>query len=471
MYEKNFNLAYIIMLIDIFPLIIFILSALNAKIFPVPTLLNEINKSLNDYPISQFQYLKNCSKSQYSGYLFYFPGSQVGCSCADVSNYNYPQEGENIISIGICDMNQTLNGCKNVPPIDEKELKNWGNGEFCSKKYDIPDNSLKGYLKFLNNSVLENEECQKGYKKCGKLDDMGNYLCLPENEECPINDIIFSDHPREDLENLNYTYTNLGDKYFYYTNSSKDKPVISKLKVVEGKLCVDKSYFYTDYPQYILDENFDHYGCKIKIDDQLYENIEELDYLTKGEFYNYSGLYLKNEYNFLSYDYPFNLLEANMFLYPKRYIGFDKKCLMENGAFDIYSETKIKKINESVTYFLHVNNFTLWFSIISFILGTLFYSCLEFDEEKWNYVLVWVLLITLFYISMGVPIYICSSQIKEFTEFPLCGNNKINSKLDYYNSIGRTLKKNNIISIIILNLEILFAIIIIIIRYFFQKEI
>ena len=34
------------------------------------------------------------------------------------------------------------------------------------------------------------ETCENNYKKCGILDTLGNIMCIPENEECPINEVI-----------------------------------------------------------------------------------------------------------------------------------------------------------------------------------------------------------------------------------------------------------------------------------------
>ena len=462
------------MIIALFPLGVFILSAINVKVTPVSTILYEISSSLNDYPISELNYSRSCTNTQYNGYLFNFQGHVEGCTCVGQKYYYYDQSGEDEVNPGTCSRNQTLNGCTQIPEFQGKRLESWRKGKFCSKKYEIDENSLKGYLKFLNNSVLENEECQKGYKKCGKLDDMGNYLCLPENEECPINDIIFSDHRREDLENLNYTYTNLGNKYFYYTNSSKDKPVISKLKVVEGKLCVDRSYFYTEYPQYILDYNFAKYGCRNKIDGQLYEkNINEIDSMTKNEFYEGSDLSLYNKFGDYIYDYPFYSLEAKMILYPQRYIGYDKKCLMKSGTLDIensaFSEKKVDEMSSILIDAIYVNKFEIWFSIISFVIE-LFSSCLLniVNEYNFNRIFKWCLVNIFCYIGMSIPIFINFSKMKKYTEFPVCGNNLINTKLNFYNSTGRTLKTTTIVALIFVNSQILFMLIILILRCFFE---
>ena len=51
------------------------------------------------------------------------------------------------------------------------------------------------------------------------MDDKGNYLCIPEGEECPINDIIFSEIELPNLLEENYTYIYLDNIYVYYTNN------------------------------------------------------------------------------------------------------------------------------------------------------------------------------------------------------------------------------------------------------------
>jgi hypothetical protein len=258
---RRFNLTYISMFIGIFPLGIFILTAINVKLNSVSTILEEISSSLNDYPISNLNYTKNCNSNEYNGNLFTFPGSVEGCTCTHIYYYPRDQEGKYEVNPGRCNYNQSANGCLDVKDFPSKKLDAWNNKRFCSKFYDVSGSGFKGYLYFLNNSVLENEECKSGYKKCGKLDDMGNYLCFPENEECPINDIISSTTRREDLENKNYSFITVNDnKYLYYSNHEVDKPVISKFKVVEGKLCADRTYIHSDYPQYILDKQFEYYG-------------------------------------------------------------------------------------------------------------------------------------------------------------------------------------------------------------------
>ena len=473
------SIICLILITSFFPLIIFILSKINSNVEIVSTILEEISSSLNDYPISNLNYAEYCNVNEYNGYLFTFPGSVSGCSCANVQKYYYGQSGQNEVTPGICSTNQTLNGCDNIKEIPSMKLDAWNKKKFCCKKYNLPTSFFKGYLYFLNNSVLENEECKSGYKKCGKLDDMGNYLCFPENEDCPINDIISSRTRREDLENKNYSFITVNEnKYLYYSNQEVNKSVISKFKVVEGKLCADRTYVHTDYPQYILDKQFAYYGCRHKINDQLYEDYVELDSMSKGDFYKNSGLDLNTDqlYKPFYLEYPFYSLEANVSLYTQRYIGYDKKCLMENGALNLensaFNEEKIDEMDQVITNTLHVNDFTKWFSIV-FIVVEIF-SCGIFPidtEDTALWISLWAFVNVLCHVGMAVPLYIDLSKIKLFTEFPLCGNALINAKLNYYHSTGKTLKTTIILGIVFVNLQLAFIITILILRFFVQYDI
>ena len=431
--------------------------------------------SLNDYPLSEFEYSQNDNNpDKYNGVLYTFPGSKIGCTCVNVTLYYYDQSGQKEVNPGSCSINKTRNGCENIAPKEPKKLYKWENGIFYSKKYDTSELSLKGYLHFLNSSVSENEECQNGYKKCGKLDDMGNYLCVPESEECPINDIKVKNGRSAELEAQNYYYSNIsGDKYFYYTNNSNN-PVISKLKVTEGKLCMDRTYIHTDYPQYILDNNFQNYGCKHKIDGKLYEsNFEVLDTSKKADLYKNSDLNINRIYEKWYYDFPLHSLEAEMTLYPQRYIGFKKNCLKKNGAFSSgkfpFSEENLKEKDRIMENTLFYNKYTLWFSIISFILEILSCATFNIDSESNRFLIwIWAFVNLLFYMSMSIPLYLNIKNISKFEDLPTCGGKITNLKIDFYNSAEKKLKTTIILSIIFANLQILFIIGIVFIKKYVQ---
>ena len=478
--KGRINLVKVSMAISICPFVVFIMSAFIVKIIPMSSVFSEILSSLNDYPITNMSYNPDW-KDQYVGTIYHFPGNQEGCSCIhekDEKYKEYSELGLNRINIGLCTSwsFQKTNGCFDINSVNKINLISWGQGKFCSKKYNTSEFELKGYLLYLSHSVLEKEECEKGYKKCGKLDDVGNYLCIEENEECPINDIKITNSRDEEYEKLNYSHIIINDnKYLYYTNTS-EKPVISKLKVVEdGILCIDKTQFFTKFPQYILDQNYNNYGCRF-INGNFYENDTEiLDYRTKEILYNDSDINLTKTFPDYTYGYPFSSLKANMTLYPHRYIGFDKKCFLENGVFDInntpFTEDKINNINKLLSDIIYINDFTKWFSASSIIIELL--ACvvcnIMVDNFKWR-IWIWTVINCLLYISMAVPICINMNKVMQLFLFPCCGNDIINTRINFYHTTKRTLEITTIISLVFLNLQIVFNIVIIIIRYMIEKK-
>ena len=40
------------------------------------------------------------------------------------------------------------------------------------------------------------KECEENYKKCGILDTYGNIMCIPNEDECPINEIIIDEESK-----------------------------------------------------------------------------------------------------------------------------------------------------------------------------------------------------------------------------------------------------------------------------------
>lgn len=93
--------------------------------------------------------------------------------------------------------------------------------------YDRINNTEYKKYSYLKNAVTLNESCPEGTKMCGILDELGNKLCLPLEEKCPINYIKELNYTPND--NYTYKYTEIGNKKIYYTNEA-----ISTGKIVGG---------------------------------------------------------------------------------------------------------------------------------------------------------------------------------------------------------------------------------------------
>ena len=231
----------------------------------------------------------------------------------------------------------------------------------------------------------------------------------------------------------------------------------------------------------ILDKNFTNYGCQHKINGQLFNDIEVLDYKTKKQLYYESDIDMDSKYSDKTldyFDYPFYSLEANMALYTKRYNGFDKKCLLEktkgfNNFISLFTLKKINRKNKSIDNIIYVNKYTLWFSIVSVAI-ILFSSGYAYISDSEGYA-VWIRFAINFlaYASMLIPIIINLSNIYEIDSFPICGNDIINQKIEYYQSTQSKYKITTILSLIFVNFQLLCNIVLIafkIYRKIFKKK-
>jgi hypothetical protein len=372
--------------------------------------------------------------------------------------YEYKQVNKEIVFRGKCNKNNTLNGCISISNYSSVNLKKWHSNIFCGKKYS---KEINGYKHYFQNSVLKGENCSEGYKKCGKLDDMDNYLCIPKNESCPVNDIKILDERNDNL--TDYESYKIGDKYLYFTNTSTESPIITKLKTAEGKLCHGRGYYHTDYPQFILDSNFEIYGCRYEIQNNLYdESIEKLDIITKDELYKDNGIDMFSRYND-SCEYPYFSLNADIFLYPKRYIGFNKQCLKENNLNiddKIFKPENINIINESLLKNRNQHSILIWISIAAFdfYLMTCFFIDIDEDNTFLNFY-IWSAITLPFYLAMNIVAIIGLAAISNIKKYPLCNDEMTNLKIELFNNKSRKMLLNTLGLFIIINGQLVLTIV------------
>ena len=174
------------------------------------------------------------------------------------------------------------------------------------------------------------KECENDYIKCGILDTYRNIMCIPKNEECPINNMIvdLSLKINEYLSN-GYQYVklvNLSEDYLlYYTNKETDKEIIVKMKFSE------------EIPKIINEDNFifdeDKYKTKIADEDSSVSRMRNLD-----EYYGDSEVteYIKSRFNErINIDRSFKKIYKN--IYVGNYIGFKDYSNMNNfNNTDLY---------------------------------------------------------------------------------------------------------------------------------------
>ena len=151
------------------------------------------------------------------------------------------------------------------------------------------------------------------------------------------------------------------------------------------------------------------------------------------------------------------------------------KCLLENGLFDIEnSPLNDEKINEKIQItddVLSINNDIKWFSIISVLIGLIACGICNIGNVKIKIsIYIWILVSCFMYTSMAVPIFINISNIKKISGFFIYGNDVMNGKINFYHSSLNILKNTTVISSILVNCQILFIIVIIILRFIIIKK-
>ena len=120
--------------------------------------------------------------------------------------------------------------------------------------YNINSDGSFQIHKYSYKYLLKNSQspCKKYFKKCGKLDTLGNLMCIPDNDNCPINNVVIDltdnynkyiakEYKMVNLKGLTEGYS------LYYTNKETDNNIIAKFKLITNK---------GEKPRYINEENF-----------------------------------------------------------------------------------------------------------------------------------------------------------------------------------------------------------------------
>ena len=154
-----------------------------------------------------------------------------------------------ILSIIGCSKNPKKNEkiwiCSKILTLKQILLDNMNNIFPVKQIYNISNIIKANFSEFNYQYLLEDStkfECELNYKKCGILDSLGNIMCIPNNEDCPINEI--KSYIESNGNESNYQAFIYNNENLFYTNLSTDYYVVAKL------ILSDKN------PKYITIDNF-----------------------------------------------------------------------------------------------------------------------------------------------------------------------------------------------------------------------
>ena len=174
--------------------------------------------------------------------------------------------------------------------------KIWRNSKRLTMEKLVKENNLERYpilyfdsngnrslYKYNYQTLLANssKQCKKDYKKCGILDTMGNIMCIPEEDICPINEV------KIDLESNNISYTEQGYNFTYIENLTDGYVLYYKNNETNNSIIIDIKYN-EDIPKYINTDSF-------VLDQEEYDAYESLKWGDDDDDYD-SNDYDPNDY-------------------------------------------------------------------------------------------------------------------------------------------------------------------------------
>ena len=164
--------------------------------------------------------------------------------------------------------------------LADNVIYNW-NGSYY---YRINGTSSYGERTYLKNAVQADETCPSSMKMCGILDKLGNKLCIPKTNPCPINYVKVSNNSLDNK--YNYTISNIGNKKLYYTNEAVSEKIIGGL-YVDSDLLIQ----YKDEECEILDTG--SISELINDNKKLYKNVLNFDPYSENNIDSKGKSYLK----------------------------------------------------------------------------------------------------------------------------------------------------------------------------------
>ena len=203
------------------------------------------------------------------------------------------------------------------------------------------DGKDRNYLDYKNKySVAYGETCPTSTKPCGILDSSQRILCLPNDEDCPINDFSISKPPCA-INSQEVTDTNNPNdpsiKYcINFGNNNPDGKIIIQFKLSYGEPCAKSSEI--NWIEVYGNEVEDSFQCSTTINGQLHSNIyDKVSNANADAGINIVSLYRDNGLTLTSPS-P-SVSSTYVDLYARNYKDIDEKCL-EKFLEDFEDEKK-----------------------------------------------------------------------------------------------------------------------------------
>jgi hypothetical protein len=206
---------------------------------------------------------------------------------------------------------------------NQKSSKNDTENKNITKLYNmyfLYDKDQRNYFDYKKNFSIPSGSCQAGYKQCGLINNEERILCLPIDENCPLNYFSISDSISDSscssCEHLKVIDSVSGnERYFHYSYSETDKKIITKLKLSNGLPCIAPN----ENSWIRIDKADKNYECKTEINGNKRDNRYEL----VGNDILLETLYKDND-GFVTEE---DITGQKVELYSRNFIDMDEECI------------------------------------------------------------------------------------------------------------------------------------------------
>ena len=188
----------------------------------------------------------------------------------------------------------------------------------------------KKYNFFMLNQYKSKNQCKNGFKFCGFFDTKKNFLCLPQNLNCPISNVFIDN---EKVIN-NYQTIDLNDDFYLHFSKNEGEKIYLEFLANEKNFCFDGNGNFGQN-DFILNKNLGKNECE-KIDENVFDfRYEKIDEISKNEFFDENEI--SNEFLINSND--------SIKLFNVNYFSVENECLKKID-FDEFLNPNLKKNNK-----------------------------------------------------------------------------------------------------------------------------
>lgn len=301
-------------------IIIFILTVVSYVKLSNPTyeFINDLGENWSEGPImSIIPRDYRCNIGEDVVIQDQWPGTVEGCDCSGTFHlFGSP------LARGACSRSRRSSQryCADVRAIPPINYTSWSEKMLCGKR--LSDN-------YFELEIAANEAgCSQGTRSCGIADTKNNVLCIPNDQQCPINKLEILQANQTIPTDFNYKSYPLGnEKTLIYTNENTSGEIIHEFKVGQNTPCINTAYYDLVRPPYILSNEYGKENCPMlpsgKREDTRV-NFVDSDSLNEFYYENHINQILRT---LPLYQAPPDSLLIN--LYEKEYYGLSINCRHE----------------------------------------------------------------------------------------------------------------------------------------------